>query len=62
MIFVIAPTHRRHVRSPDGAKRNPGLVPPGETAPHCAALHAGYERIRLTNFRRQLAADLAQIA
>jgi hypothetical protein len=33
---------RRDARSPDGAKRNPGFVPCGSTAPHSAALHAGY--------------------
>jgi hypothetical protein len=30
-------------RSPDEAKRNPGAVPDGTTAPHFAALHAGYD-------------------
>src|SRR5262249_47054897 len=29
-------------RSPDGAKRNPGLLLRGGTAPHYASLHAGY--------------------
>ena len=30
------------MRNPDGAKRNPGLLPFGKTVPHSAALHAGY--------------------
>ena len=40
------------LRSPDGAKRNPGLVPRGTTAPHCAALHAGYTTEPVTLLRQ----------
>jgi uncharacterized protein with von Willebrand factor type A (vWA) domain len=45
-----------HVRSPDGAKRNPG---PDAGAPHSASLHAGYgtglaARTRLAGFARTL--------
>ena len=35
---------RSGIRSPDGAKRNPGSVPHGGIAPHFASLHAGYQR------------------
>jgi len=30
------------LRSPDEAKRNPGLWQTGATSPDCAALHPGY--------------------